>query len=227
MQRALNLKLKSDATFDNFIVGSNTLIIELIKKMTRGIGEQSCFIWSQKGEGISHILQAAHHQANKEGVSSIYLPLYELKSFGLSILNEIEQVSLVCLDDVDSLAGDILWEEALFHAYNRLIEKGHRLILGAHHSLVDCKFSLPDLVSRFAWGVCSKLQSMNDDEKACLLQLNASKRGFELPMDVVNYLLTRYSRDWQAQLMILERLDRLSLQEKHKITLPFIKSKLL
>jgi DnaA family protein len=45
-------------------------------------------------------------------------------------------------------------------------------------------------------------------------------------LEVAKYLLMHYPRDLRTQLALLDRLDKLSLQEKHKITIPFIKSQL-
>jgi len=227
MQLALDLRLHSEATFNNFVAGSNAVVIDVLKKMSLSDGELSCFVWGHSGEGVSHILQAVCHEARHHGISSMYLPLKECKTFGFSLFNGLEEVSVVCLDDIDSLTGDKDWEEALFHCFNRIREKGGRLIVGAHHSNTQCGFQLQDLLSRLAWGVSYKLQPLNDQEKIDLLQLNAKRRGFALSLDIAKYLLAHYPRDLRTQFDFLEKLDILSLQEKHKVTLPFVKSVLV
>lgn len=224
MQLAFDLKLHSEATFENFVVGSNEIVVDVLKKMAVGNGGHlNCFIWSQSVDGLSHLLQAVCHHATQHAVENLYLPLAELKSFGPTLLIGVEAVPVVCLDDVDCVAGDAAWEEALFHAFNRIREKEGRLIVGAHHAVIESSFHLQDLISRLAWGVSYKLHSLDDAEKMALLQLSAKRRGFHLPRDVVKYLLTHYPRDFRTQFNILEKLDALSLQEKHKITLPFVK----
>lgn len=227
MQLVLDLKLKPDFSFDNFMVGQNSLAINVLKTfMTGESTDLSCFVWSRPGDGLSHLLQAVCHGAKQNAIESIYLPLAELIAFGPDFLNTIDIIPLVCIDDIHLIAGNAVWEEALFHAFNRLREKGNYLILGAHFTVSECGFLLPDLMSRINWGITYPLLPLNDDDKMKLLQQTARQKGFDLPIEVTRYLLAHYPRDMRTQLAILEKLDALSLQEKHKITLPFIKARL-
>lgn len=220
MQLVLDLKLKSDATFDNFVVGSNEIVVNVLKAFSENQGDPYCFLWSHSGDGLSHLLQAVCHHAKE----NMYLPLSELTIFGPDFLEGIDSVPLVCIDDIHLIAGDPAWEEALFHTFNRIYEKGHRLILGAHFPAADCGFQLKDLLSRITWGASYPILPLSDEDKIQLLQLTAKRRGFALSVEVARYLLAHYPRDMRTQLAILEKLDLASLQEKHKITLPFAKS---
>lgn len=224
MQLVLDLKLKSDATFDNFIVGKNEVTVNVLKAFASNQGDPYCFVWSQPGDGLSHLLQAACHRATQTSYEAMYLPLSELKVFGSDFLEGIDSVPIVCIDDIHLIADDTSWEEALFHTFNRIQEKGHRLVLGAHFPAADCGFKLKDLLSRITWGASYPILPLNDEDKIQLLQFTAKRRGFELPSEVARYLLAHYPRDTRTQLSILEKLDLASLQEKHKITLPFTKS---
>ena len=226
MQLVLDLKLKSDATFDNFMVGQNPIVVNVLKEIAMGKGDLSCFVWSHPGDGLSHLLQAICHQSTKSVQESMYLPLSELMVFGPEFLEGIDAVPVVCIDDIHLIAGNAAWEEALFHAFNRHRERGHRLVLGAHHPVTECGFQLQDLLSRITWGVSYPILALGDEDKRTLLQQAAKRRGFDLPLEVTRYLLAHYPRDMRTQLAILEKLDGVSLQEKHKITLPFVKSTL-
>ncbi len=220
MQLVLDLKLKSDATFDNFMVGQNEIAVNVLKAFAVGEGDSYCFVWSHPGDGLSHLLQAVCHRATE----NMYLPLAELKVFGPDFLEGIDSVPIVCIDDIHLIAGDAAWEEALFHLFNRTHERGHRLIFGAHHIAAECGFQLKDLLSRITWGASYPILALGDEDKLTLLQQTAKQRGFNLPIEVTRYLLAHYPRDMRTQLLILEKLDLASLQEKHKITLPFTKS---
>ncbi len=224
MQLAFDLYVHSDASLDNFVLGSNALVVNALKDMASGLGDQYCFIWAEKGDGLSHLLQAISRYAEQQAVQSLYLPLKELINLGPEVLRGVDAVSLVCLDDIDSVAGDAAWEEALFYTFNRLRDHDSRLLVGAHHIVSACGFQLQDLVSRLSWGGAYHLSSLNDESKLNFLQCNAKRRGFKLPLEVARYLLTHYPRDMRTQLRLLGKLDALSLQEKHKITLPFVRA---
>jgi DnaA family protein len=44
-----------------------------------------------------------------------------------------------------------------------------------------------------------------------------------LPDEVANFIIQRVPRDMNALFNLLDRLDRASLQEKRKLTIPFVK----
>lgn len=226
MQLAFDFKLKSEANFANFVIGANAIVVDLLKKFSQGQGDNYYYLWSHPGDGLSHLLQAVCHQAEQSSVENIYVPVTELKVFGPDFLQTLDDSPLVCIDDIHLFAGEKIWEEALFHAFNRIQERGHRLLLGAHRPVAECKFQLPDLVSRLAWGAAYFLAPLDDDNKMLLLQQAAKRRGFHLPQEVAHYLLAHYPRDMQTLLTILDKLDYVSLQEKRKITVPFVKAKL-
>jgi DnaA family protein len=47
-----------------------------------------------------------------------------------------------------------------------------------------------------------------------------------MPEEVANFLLTHVPRDMTNLISVLDALDALSLQEKRKLTIPFVKSAL-
>ena len=44
-------------------------------------------------------------------------------------LSGLETHEIVCLDDVDRIAGQRVWEEAIFHLYNRILDRGGLLLV--------------------------------------------------------------------------------------------------
>ena len=55
------------------------------------------------------------------------------------------------------------------------------------------------------------------------LQYRAQQRGVVLPDDVAKFLLNRLSRNMSDLIAHLDRLDKASIREQRKITIPFIK----
>jgi DnaA-homolog protein len=58
------------------------------------------------------------------------------------------------------------------------------------------------------------------------LQLRARNRGMELGDSVADYILTRAERKLGALMSILDELDKSSLEQKRKLTVPLVKSTL-
>lgn len=82
---------------------------------------------------------------------------------------------------------------------------------------------LPDLSSRMGWGVVYRLQLLNDEEKKQALIARARARGLDMGEDIAQFILHRSPRDMDELFLKLDRLDRQSMTEKRKLTLPFVK----
>jgi DnaA-homolog protein len=172
------------------------------------------------------LLQAACLRFEQRGEQAVYLPLAEVADYGPELLDGLEQSELVCLDDLDAVAGRADWEEALFHLFNRLRDAGKPLLLAAAVSPRELPVALPDLQSRLTLALVFQLHSLSDEDKLRALQLRASRRGLHLTDEVGRFILTRGERSMSALFELLERLDQASLQAQRKLTIPFLKETL-
>lgn len=222
-QLPLAIWLPDGASFDNYLAGPNAQLVDLLANPAQHPESQFTFLWGASGVGKSHLLQAACHQMAGQG--SVYLPMKQAAEFAPEMLEGMEQLSLVVIDDLDAIAGDADWELALFNLYNRMRDLATaRLLVSAEQPLASLGLKLPDLQSRLAWGGVYQLQPLTDQEKLIALQQRAHNRGFELSDDVGNYLLRHYQRNLADLFVLLERLDRVSLAEQRRLTVPFVKS---
>lgn len=222
-QLTLGLSLKDEATFDNFYLGKNAEIIAELKKTVGGQGERIIYLCGSRGQGLSHLLQACCHEAHKKHLSSVYLPLAHLSTLKPDVLMGLESLSLVCLDDLQMIAGLPAWEEAVFHLYNRIYDAGGRLIIAAHDLPKSIQLKLPDLISRLAWGIVYQLHPLSDEEKLSALTMRANRRGITLSEEVGKYLLTHCPRHMGTLFAALEALDKASLAAQRRLTIPFVK----
>jgi len=223
-QLPLGLTLKDSATFANFIAGPHNEVVLALQACAQGQGEAFIYLAGSAGTGKTHLLQAACHAAAQRGGTVAYLPLQRAAELNAGMLEGMEDMTLVCLDDVQSVAGQADWEQALFVLFNRLRDKGGRLIVSADCKPSNVGLSLADLGSRFGWGVTYVLHELDDIGKLQALSLRAQARGFELPDEVGRYLLLRMPRDMHALFAVLDKLDYASLAEQRRLTVPFIKS---
>lgn len=223
MQLPLGLSLKDEATFENFYAGKNEEIISQLKMTASGLGENVIYLCGVRGQGLSHLLQACCHHAHRNQIRSVYLPFANLLTLNADVLNDLERVNLICLDDLQLIAGLNDWENALFHLYNRVIEKNGRLIIAAHDLPKNLALQLPDLVSRLAWGIVYQLHALTDQEKIAVLTCRANQRGITLTPDVSKYILTHCPRHMGTLIAALDALDKASLALQRRLTIPFVK----
>lgn len=226
MQLPLGIKLRDEATFDNYYGGPNGTLVAALQELAdpaRTPEERCVYLWGAAGSGRSHLLQAACHRMAEAGALAMYLPLSELMDHGAQLLDGMEEVDLLCLDDLEVLAGHAEWEEALFHVYNRIQQREGRLLMAATATPRVAGFQLPDLVSRLGWGLVFQLQALDDEGKQQMLKMRAEQRGLQLPDEVARYILSRGARGMGELFAALEQLDQASLQAQHRLTIPFVK----
>ena len=222
-QLALTLPLHHAVTLEDFNWSNNELLQTQINNLVNGTGEKLLYIWGPASSGKSHILQACCY-ANIALKASSYLPLSSIKEYGPELLEGLEQQQLIAIDDIDSIAGDAHWEEALFHFYNMVRDQGTSyLIISGSYAPMNMPIKLLDLRSRLNCGLVVQIHELAEIEKIHTLQSHATKRGFELPTSVSHFLLNRCARNMHDLLELLNKLDEASLIAQRKLTIPFVK----
>jgi DnaA-homolog protein len=217
-QLPLAVRLRDVAIFDTFEPGPNGAVIAVLADPAAT--GPAAWIWGPAGSGKSHLLQAAC--AAHPGAA--YLPADELLPAGPGVLEGWDERPLVCIDDIDRLAGRPEWELAAFALFNRLWELGGRLVVSASAGPAATRFALADLQSRLAWGGVFRLEPLSDPQRAAALRRRAAHRGLELPPEAAAYLLRRLPRDMRALCGWLDKLDTASLAAGKRLTLPFVKA---
>lgn len=225
VQLSLGVSLRDDATFDNFYIGQgNALSIHALKQFSQNHGDQNLVIWGQHGSGLTHLLQACCHAAHQQQLEIQYLPLRELVHYEpKQVCEGLDAFALVCIDGIDEICGNHPWEQGAFHLFNRLRDRGHRLLIASHTSPAALPLLLPDLKSRVLGSVVYHLHPLNDVEKGRALQMRAKARGMDMSEDVSRYILSRAARDTHELFALLDTLDKASLQHLRKLTIPFVK----
>lgn len=228
VQLPLGVQLRESASFGTFFPGPNTELVHQLHAIAAASPSATSvhFVCGPDGCGKTHLLQATSRAAGAKGRSSAYLPLAELLEAGAGVIEGMARQSLVCLDDVDAVAGRRDWEEALMALADGLRANGGHLLAAATRPPMELGLGLRDLATRLAWGPVYALKPLSDDEKLRLLQQRALGRGLEMPEEVGRFLLTRSSREIPVLLSVLDRLDHASLAAQRRLTLPFVRATL-
>lgn len=230
MQLALNISLQEEATLESFCwTGNEVLYKQLVASLlNQETVDKRFFIHGSQSSGKSHILQGLISAFEQNHKTALYLPLKQIcQNTTPAILENIEQANLVCLDDIDEIAGNKEWEEAIFYIYNRLKEANNALVISANSPIRGLNIQMPDLQSRLSWEFVFHLNQLSDTDKITILQKKAKARGLVLSKNVANFMINRLSRNMGDLVELLNKLDRASLEAKRKLTIPFIKATLL
>lgn len=218
-QLPLALALADHASFDTFVAGANAPAVEHVRSLAAG-GADSVWLWGAAGAGRSHLLQAACRAASAAGRRAMYVAL---PASSPAILADLERVELLAIDDVQTVAGDVDWEQPLFAILNANLSRSGALLLAAAAPASQCGFALADLASRGAGAVTYRLAPLDDGERAAALRLHAAARGLSLDTAAAEFLLKRVDRDMATLTRWLAKLDAASLTEQRRLTIPFIR----
>jgi DnaA family protein len=227
-QLSLPVYLPDDETFQSYYPAmGNDELIQKLQAAAEGSLASSLYLFGPEKSGRTHLMHAACAHANDLDRRTLYIPLGIHASISPALFEGVESLQLICIDDIDAIAGHPIWEEALFHLYNRVTEQEDcRLIVSGSSSPTEAGFALPDLISRMQWGLIYQLQPMADEEKLVALQRRAAMRGLQLSDEVGRFLLTRMARDLRTLFDVLDKLDKASMVHQRKLTIPFIKEML-
>jgi DnaA family protein len=209
--------------FETYHEGANGAVVAGLRQLVLETGQASLWVLGAPGVGKTHLLQASCALAGQRGLTSAYLPLASSKNLVPGLLAGMEQVDLVALDDIDAIAGQAAWEQALFTLYNELLELGGRLACSAQLPPAGVAFALPDLASRLSACVVHRLQPLAERDQGLALRRRAAHRGLELPDETLSYLTRRAPRDFAALCRLLDELDTEALAAQRRLTVPFVR----
>lgn len=222
-QLPLPVGLRDGNTLDSFLPAANPEAHAAVEALVRG-EQPLVMLWGAPGTGRSHLLEAAADAVTRAGEPVFYVAFGapgDLVPDWLAAAGE--SAGLVCLDDVDVIAGDRAWEVAVFHLFNEVRARGGRLLVAGRAPPAALGLSLPDLASRLALGLVVGLRGLDDAQREAILVFRASRRGLDMPLDVARYLLQRTSRQPGDLVGLLALLDQSALAHKRRLTVPFVR----
>lgn len=219
-QLALPLQLADHAVFASFLDRGNETLVATLSAIAAGDSGHGCWLWGALASGKTHLLQAVCDVA---GDRATYVPISLLAAAGPEVLEGLASRELICIDDIQLVAGREAWEVALFDLCNQVFDTGAQLVVSAESAPRECQFVLPDLQSRFARLPVFQLHSLDEDARLSALQLRSRHRGLELPVDTGKYLLKRSRRDMASLYDLLDKLDKEALRAKRRLTIPFVR----
>jgi DnaA family protein len=204
----------------------NSALVELLGAVALIEATDWVYLAGPEGSGKTHLLLASCAHARRAGREAVYLPLAALAGRLGDALAGQARAALFCLDGLDAIAGNARDEEALFHFHNAARGAGARLLYSATAMPEALGLGLPDLRSRLQQCTRIALEPLDEAGRREVLRQRAARRGLELDEAVLDWLFRRVGRDLATLTQLLDRLDRASLAEQRRLTIPFLRQQL-
>ncbi|MBX3652801.1 MAG: DnaA regulatory inactivator Hda [Ramlibacter sp.] len=219
-QIALDIGLAAGPTLAGFFAGPNEAALHHLQ-LWAGSPTRSpvpTYLWGAPGSGKTHLLKAVREALREQGASAGWLDasVHEPPAFN-------DNWAVVLLDQVHLYTA--VQQHAAFNWFVNA-QTYQRGVLAAG-DLPPAGLALrEDLRTRLGWGHVFQLQVLKETELRSVLRQAADARGVFLGDEVMDFMLTRFSRDLGNLMQLLEQLDRYALQTQRAITIPLIKSML-
>lgn len=220
-QIALDIGMSSGPTLANFFAGPN---VDALQHLQLWVGAQEIahrspvptYLWGAAGSGKTHLLKAVREALREQGARVGWLDagVHEPEDFD-------ESWAAVLLDDVHLYTASQQHNAFSWFVQAQALQ---RPALAAGNAAPVGLQLRDDLRTRLGWGHVLALQVLSEPERRAVLRQAADARGVFLRDEVMDFMLTRFSRDLGALMELLELLDGYSLQTKRAITIPLIKS---
>ena len=227
-QIALDIGLATGPTLANFFPGPNAAAhAHLVLSLGQPSGSAPrspvpTYLWGLSGSGKSHLLKAVRETLREQGATVGWLDATVLEPPAFN-----DDWAAVLLDDVHLYTAT--QQQA---AFNWFVNATHpksgspRPVLATGEvPPADLKLR-EDLRTRLGWGHIFALQVLSEPERRAVLRQAADDRGVFLGDEVMDFILTRFSRDLGSLMQLLDQLDRYALQTQRAITIPLVKSML-
>jgi DnaA family protein len=220
-QLVLDMGLPTAPSLANFCAGSNVAALAHLKLWLGGSHDVlrspvPTYLWGTSGCGKSHLLQALRHALQEQGVSVGWLDASAQATPEFD-----ERWGAVLLDDVH--AFNVLQQQAAFNWFVNAQTQQIAVIATGTLPPADLKLR-DDLRSRLGWGHVFALQALTEPERRAVLRQTADARGIFLSDEVMDFMLTRFSRDLGSLMELFDLMDGYALQTQRAITIPLIKT---
>ena len=205
-QSYFNYNLKPGLAIDDFFVStSNKKAYNFI--LNKKIDNQKILLIGPNKSGKTHLGKI--WQKNNNAVS--YENNFEI------ILNYKKNIF------IDDFLKNIN-EEQIFHLINHCSINKLTILLTSNKEVFEHNFLLKDLVSRLKTFNLLRINLPDDDLIINLMiKLLHDKQIIIKNEEIFHYILKRIERSYEEIFLLIEKIDKLSLEKKRELTIPLIK----
>ena len=213
----VNSNLKSNYTFENFIVGSSNKFAHaaaLAVAEKPGETYNPLFLYGNSGLGKTHLMHAIGnhikktskkrvlyvtseqfvtdfigiHQKDETGTNFSYIDLFK---------NKYRNIDVLLIDDIQYLGSATETQKEFFHTFNSLYSDNKQIIISSDKSPNDLRLFEERLKTRFNWGLPVDIYPPDFELRIAILKkrIQGEVINKEIPDPVIEYMASNLGSD--------------------------------
>ncbi len=227
------LKIKSELTFENFIVGNSNNechAASLACAINPGKFYTPLFIYGNTGLGKTHLLNAIGNFVRKN-YSDKVIYYTTGNDFVESVVSNIKRqsidkfkrrlynIDILLVDDIQFIAGREKSHEVFFSIFNELVNDRKQICITSDKHPTEIKGLEERLISRFSSGLSVGIDSPEFETSLAILKLkikNQVSNSIKIDDEALSYIARNFSKDVRTLEGSLNRLLFMSINATNK-----------
>nr|MCR5451712.1 chromosomal replication initiator protein DnaA [Lachnospiraceae bacterium] len=229
--------LKSEYTFENFVVGKNN---EFAHSAAVAVAENPgqdynpLFLYGGPGVGKTHLMHAIGHYilSNDPSLSVLYVTSEQFTNDLIKSLKTGSQamdafrkkyrnLDVLLLDDIQFIQNKDSTQEEFFHTFNELHSANKAIIISSDKPPKELKTLEERLKSRFDMGMIADIKPPDYETRAAILRQNFEKYNLDISDDVIDYIASNIKSNIRELTGATNKLKLISLN--NELTLDIVK----
>lgn len=175
-------------TLDSFIVGSsNRLAYAAAMEVTESLGHpyyNPLLIYSDAGQGKTHLLHAIGHIATSNGLPVSYITAEQFTNeFVIAIKqkqvkdfrSKFESIRMFLFDDIQFISDKKQTQQCFFYIFNELYSNDCQIVITADRSPKDITLLGNKLRSRLEWGLVIPIEPPDLETRLAIIRAKANE----------------------------------------------------
>lgn len=209
--------LKSEYTFDNFVIGQNNSFAAnaaMAIAKNPGTAYNPCLIYGGVGLGKTHLVQAIGNAVHTE-MDNVKVVYVTAESFTTEFIQAIREkntqkfktkyryADVLLIDDIHFLQKKSETQEELFHTFNALYDANKQMVFTCDRPVSELRDLTDRLRSRFERGLNVDLQPPSYETRHAILNKKIEQFNLTIPEEAISLIcnnVTTNVRDIEAAL---------------------------
>ncbi len=190
-------------TFGSFVRGHHndlSYAAALAISQDPGKAYNPLFIYAASGLGKTHLMHAIGHRT-REAKGTLRICYVTAENFTYELIDGIQHpermpafrdkyrgVDLLLIDDIQFLIRKTQTQEAFFHTFNALYEKGRQIVITCDRPPRDLQTMEERLISRFSWGLTTDIQPPDFETRLAIVRKKCEENKYRLSDQILQFI---------------------------------------